>query len=76
VGSDIEHILFQIHTYSYVPGSGKIIRYYVKKLMHRDTQDREYYHSEAGMKKDVPERKVPGYIDSDEKSNSKKDDAG
>ena len=37
VGSDIEHILLQIHADSYVPGSCKIIGYYMKQLMNRDT---------------------------------------
>jgi len=76
MGSDIEHILLQIHADPYVPGSRKIIGNYVKQLMHRDTQDREKYQSQAGMKENIPEREVPGYIDSNEKSNSKKDDAG
>jgi hypothetical protein len=44
--------------------------------MHRDTQDGEYYQSQASVKKDVSEREETNYIDPDKESDSKKNNAG
>jgi hypothetical protein len=76
VSSNIKHVLLQIHADPYVPGSCKIIRYYMQQLMHRDKKDRKYYQPQASVEKDVSERKVTANIDPDEKSDSEKNYAG